>query len=170
MIGVALAMIGILTFLSYKTITRIESEGRLGRIVAIYDSLKLSDDYQLHDESVFGDKRVYSYDKSRTYSSAREYYRGATVSATMDELVKAAKAAGFTELEEPYPGSVIQQRHFKSEKNEYLRITVSSKPRDDALRNSHIMTGEVSEAALNVDANSGPSNVIIKVNLDDNNE
>lgn len=169
-IAVALAMVGVLTFLSYKTINRLESESRVTRIVAIYDSLRLDDTYKLHDEAVFGDKRVYSYDKSRTYSSSREYQRGATVSATMDELAKAALAAGFTALEEPYPGSLIQERHFKSDKNEYLRITVSSKPRDDALRNSSLMTGELSDAALSVDANSGPSNVVIKVNLDDNNE
>ena len=44
------------------------------------------------------------------------------------------EAAGFTFVEEPYPNAVDVQLHFKSAKGEYVRLTVSSKPRDDAVR------------------------------------
>jgi hypothetical protein len=143
---------------------------RKDRITAIYKSLNLNDDYQLQSSNIFGDKRVYSWDKSRTYASSQTYERGADVQTTVAELRKAIQAAGFDYFEEPYPGSTFTELHFKSVRSEYLRLTVSSKPRDDALRNDELMTKTVSAATIALDPNAGPSNVIIKVNLDDNNE
>jgi hypothetical protein len=80
-------------------------------------------------------------------------------------LRKSIEAAGFRYFEEPYPGSAFTELHFRSSKNEYIRLNVSSKPYDDAT-----MGKNIGVAALSLDRNAAPSNVIIKVNLDDNNE
>jgi len=142
---------------------------RKARIVAIYDSLKLGPEYQLQTSDIFGDKRPYSYDASRTFSSSQTYVRGADVKTTVAALRTSIEAAGFTFFEEPYPGSSFTELHFKSAKNEYIRLNVSSKPRDDALRDSALMNTSLANV-VDMDSNAGPSNITIKVNLDDNNE
>ena len=150
---------------------RANVEARKDRIVAIYDSLKLGDEYQLTSSDIFGEKRVYEWDSSRTYSSSKEYDRGANVDTTVAELKKSIENAGFTYFDEPYQGSWIHQYHYKSDKNEYLRLSVMSKPKWDASRYDALMgRTEFSDAFFNADPNTGPSMVTIKVNLDDNNE
>lgn len=146
------------------------TNARKDRITAIYKSLNLSGDYQLHSTDIFGNKRVYNWDKSRTYSSSQTYERGADVKTTVAELRKAIQAAGFNYFEEPYPGSTFTELHFKSVQNEYLRLNVSSELRDDSLQDDELMTHTISPATISLDPNAGPSNVTIKVNLDDNNE
>jgi hypothetical protein len=141
-------------------------DARRDRIEAIYDSLKLTDTYTLVGENVFGAKKQYSYDKGRTFSSEKRYVHDAAVDVTANELKKKIEAAGFTYFDEPYPGSTVVQYHFKSIKGEYIRLTVSSKPRDDDIYARH----KTDEKFFELDPNAGPSNVIIKVNLDDNNE
>lgn len=143
---------------------------RYARIANIYDSLKLDDSYQPTDSNVFGEKRFYKEDKNRTYASSKEYIHGDTVSNTVLALDTKIKAAGFSFVGEPYAGSKYTQYHYRSANGEYLRLNVSSKPRDDAIRNDAAMNRESTAAVLDMDANSGPSNVTIKVNLDDNNE
>lgn len=143
---------------------------RSARINNIYDSLKLDDSYQLVASNVFGEKRFYKEDKNRTYASSKEYIHGDTVSNTVTALDTKIKAAGFSFVGEPYPGSKYTEYHYRSAKGEYIRLTVSSKPRDDAIRNDAAMNRQPSAAVLDMDANAGPSNVTIKVNLDDNNE
>jgi hypothetical protein len=144
------------------------------RINAIYSSLNLSDvskDYIAPvRENIFGERRVYEWDKSRTYSSEVEYVRAADVATTAAELDKAIKKAGYTYFEERYPGSLLKTPTYKSKNGEYIRVTVSSKTRDDALWNQMTMTDGVTDEFRNLDPNAGPSNVQIKVNLDDNNE
>jgi hypothetical protein len=140
------------------------NDARKDRIVAIYDSLDLSKhDYQITGKNVFGDKRPYEWDSSRSYSSSVNYIRRANVDTTAAELRTAIEKAGFTYFDEPYPGSAFKEYHFKSAQGEYVRLNVSSKPRDDAFRTNE-------DAAKNIDPNMGPSSVTIKVNLDDNNE
>ena len=148
----------------------IANKQRLNRIATIYSSLELSDTFILQNEQVFGDKRVYDYDKSRTFSSAKYYVYPAKVDETMKILDAAATKAGFVKFDEPYPGAVDLQYHYKSAKNEYLRISVSSKLRNDAFQNSFLMTGEYKDEDYRIDPNAGPSEVTVKVNLDDNNE
>jgi len=148
---------------------------RKERILGIYDSLNLtsiSDDYAVPvTDNVFGDRRVYDWDKSRTFSSERDYIRKADVQSTASELDKAIKAAGYSFYEERYPGSLQKTPTYKSAKGEYIRVTISSKARDDDLWNKLLMNSDISkDEADAVDPNSGPSNVQIKVNLDDNNE
>lgn len=160
---VSLAVLGLLTQYS---MSRHAIADRKDRIVAIYDSFKLDDSYLIQSSDVFGDKRVYDWDKSRSYSSERTYLRGANVDTTLADLKAKITAAGFTQFEAPYGPN---QPHFKSTKGEYVRISVSSKPRDDAFQ-AAILMKQSTDAAANMDMNTGPASVIVKVNLDDNNE
>lgn len=163
-------LIGILAYqLLAPMVALVEKDIRQKRIESIYTRLDLNDNYRLERESILGEKIVYSWDKGRSYSSMKEYVRGANVDTTVNEVRAAIERAGFSYFEEPYPGSKYTQLHFKSDKNEYIRLTVSSKVRDDAIFNKQLMGVEPS-AEYDLDANQGPSNVAIKVNLDDNNE
>jgi hypothetical protein len=145
-----------------------EMDQRKQRILAIYDSLKLGAEYTQTDEEIFGEKRVYSWDNGRSFSSSRMYVRQADVNATVAELRPLIKQAGFSFVDEPYPGAVDVQLHFKSARGEYLRLTVSSKLRDDAVRKASAAKTEPDYNKLPY--RDAPSNVLIKVNLDDNNE
>jgi len=148
-----------------------QNKARLERIQAIYASLELPESYQVERTNVFGDKRVYEWDKSRTYSSEINYLHGDTVGATFADLDARVKAAGFTFVGEPYPGSVSKQYHYKSAEGEYIRVSVSSKVYNDAWRNAALMKQDVTQSMLDqIDTNSGPADVTIKVNLNDNNE
>ncbi len=160
---VSLVVIGLLTQYS---LSRHTVSDRKDRIVAIYDSIKLDDSYIIQGSDIFGEKRVYDWDKGRSFSSSKTYVRGTNVDETVADLKQKITAAGFSLFDEPYGGG---QQHFKSDKNEYVRVSVSSKLRDDAFQNALLMKQSTDDAA-NMDMNAGPSSVIIKVNLDDNNE
>jgi hypothetical protein len=142
------------------------------RIVEIYDSLDLGDEYRLEDVDISGQKKTYEWDPNRSYSSSAQLIRGLSVDDTFAELDKKITAAGFTKIDEAYPGSLAKQYHYKSEKGEYIRVGVTSKVRDDAIVNFTVINPDAStpEEILAIDPNTGPSNVTIKVNLDDNNE
>jgi hypothetical protein len=142
---------------------------RRDRIISILDSLKIDNSkYSLTYESIFGDKRIYEWDSGRSFSSERTYIRGANVDTTVAELKKAISDTDFTFYEEPYPGSADFMYIYKSPKNEYLRVSVGSKTREDAFYNRYSMG--LSTEDITISPNAGPSNVTIKVNLDDNNE
>jgi hypothetical protein len=141
---------------------------RKTRIESIYHSLKLDSRYQLVSSSVFGEKKPYEWDKSRTYSSSEVFRRDANVDVSAADARNSIEKAGFAFIGEPYPGSAFTEWHFESSNKEYIRLNVSSQPRDDALRK------QAGSDKLNFDGvpgpNQGPSTVTIKVNLDDNNE
>ena len=139
---------------------------RRQRIIAIYNSLNLPNTYTLVDENIFGDKRQYSWDKGRTMASSRLYTHGVAPGPTFGELVQLVDAAGFTFVDEPYPNAIDKEMHFKDAQGEYLRLKVSSKPRDDALR----AAGPNGNLAGVPDGMGGPSNVMIEINLNDNND
>jgi len=142
---------------------------RKDRIISIFNSLKLDDkNYMITYESIFGDKRVYTWDSDRSYSSQRTYIRGANVDTTATELKQAIAKTDFKFYQEPYPGSTEFMYIYKSPKNEYLRVSVSSKARNDDFFNRNRMGLPISD--ITTSPNAGPSNVTIKVNLDDNNE
>jgi hypothetical protein len=143
---------------------------RYDRIQAIYSSLKLDESYRIEIANVFGVKKFYENDKSRTVSSEIKYVHGDTVANTAKELNEKIKAAGFKFIDEPYKGSVFTQYHYKSADGEYIRLSVSSKPYDDATSNAYVMDKDTTDIINTLDKNAGPSNVVIKVNLDDNNE
>lgn len=142
------------------------SVARLARLEQLYASLELDSSYILTRSDVFGEKRVYAEDQSRSHSSSKEYVHDGTVSATVKELRQKIEAAGFTYFNQPYKGSTFTELHFRASSGEYLRLNVSSKPRNDALSGSTTP----SKKALGMDLNAAPADVIIKINLDDNNE
>jgi len=144
------------------------NRARYNKIVAVYNSIDVGSEYLLQRDEVFGDKRVYEYDAGRTTSSARYYTRGANVDVTARELDEKIKAAGFEFFDEPYAGSLQKQYHYKKD-GVYVRLSVDSKLRSDAFFNTFWMKGNM-DALNTIDPNAGPSDVIIKVNLDDNNE
>lgn len=159
---IVIMAIGIIVWLNTQNNSKIaENQQRYDRIITIYDSIELDDSYKLQRQNVFGEKRPYEWDSSRSYSSYRHYLRDAEVKATAIEVRSAIEAAGFKFFDEPYPGSVYVQYHFKNSAGEYIRLTVSKHDQDIIVGNDH---------AASDDSNSGPAVVIIKVNLDDNNE
>ena len=167
---VAVASVVVIALFTSSVITKNTTQARLDRINGIYASLNVGDSYRLTHSNVFGDKRVYEWDAGRTYSSEIEYVHGDTVSNTVADLDQKIKAAGFVKFDEPYPGSTSIQYHYKSAKGEYVRLTVGSKPYNDAWANATAMKQEVPQSVYDMDKNAGPSQVILKVNLDDNNE
>ena len=167
---VAVATVVVIALFTSNVVAKNTNKGRLDRINQIYSSINIGDAYRVDSVNVFGDKRPYDWDKSRTTSSAITYIHGDTVSNTVAELDQKIKAAGFEKFDEPYPGSTSIQYHYKSAKGEYVRLTVSSKPYNDAWSNAAAMKQEVPESVYAMDKNAGPSEVTLKVNLDDNNE
>ncbi len=142
------------------------AETRLKRINEVYTNLNLPSTFEPQRYDVFGDLRQYDWDQSRSYSSEIVYQHDDTVSATVAELRPLIEKAGFKYFEEPYPGSLQVQLHFKSNDDIYLRLNVSSKPYAEAYR---LQSTKGSQIAL-PSSNAGPSIVAIKVNLDTNNE
>lgn len=172
-IGIFLVAVTAFVVMAYMTASYIDKQQtnqRLDRINEIYSSLSLGDEYRLQDQSVFGDKRPYEIGEGRTYSSYKTYLHADTVSNTVAKLDDKIKNTGFVFIDEPYPGSKQIQYHYKSEEGEYIRLSVSSKPYNDAWQNAMLMTGQAPSNLDSIDANAGPAEVIIKVNLDDNNE
>jgi hypothetical protein len=165
-IALTLAVVSVSIGIFFLVTDIIPSANRASRINNIYASLAIDDDYTLVRSDIFGKKRVYEWDSGRTYSSSKTYTHDADVDVTVASLRQKIESAGFTYFEEPYPGSTYDQLHFKSENNEYIRLTVSSKPRDAALKGSTSSDDD----GFGINPNTGPSNVTIKVNLDDNNE
>lgn len=171
LLGAILLVVALVVALTLTyIIPKMQNQARYARINEIYASLKIDDQtYLLKDSKVFGEKRLYDWDNSRSFSSAKYYTRGANVDVTAKDLDQKIKDAGFVFFDEPYPGSMQIQYHYKSDKGEYIRLSVSSKLRDDAFFNAHWMNKDLN-ATYEIDGNAGPSNVTIKVNLDDNNE
>jgi len=171
---VAVTTVVVVAYLAAGVVAKQNNQARLDRINTIYASLNIGDEYTVTRSNVFGDKRPYEWGgdagKGRTYSSEIDYLRGDSVSNTVADLDGKIKAAGFTFVDEPYPGSTNVQYHYKSKDGEYIRLTVSSKQYNDAWRNASAMKQEVPESVYAMDKNAGPSEVVLKVNLDDNNE
>jgi len=171
-VGIGVIIIAVLAalVLSLLVIPKVTNDARLHRINEIYSSIKLPDNTYFNYEKVFGDKRPYEYDSGRSMSSQKDFVVAKTVKETVAFMDKSIKDAGYTFFEEAYPGSVSVQYHYKTDRGEYIRVTVSSKTRDDAFSNSYLMNGKFSDEDFKIDPNAGPSNVTLKVNLDDNNE
>jgi hypothetical protein len=171
-LGLGIVTIAVLIglVLALVILPKIQNDMRLSRINEIYATIQLPENTYFSEEQVFGDKRPYSYDAGRTFSSYKVFVVAKTVNETMDIVDAAVRGAGYTFFDEAYPGSTSKQYHYKTQRGEYIRLTVSSKLRDDAASNELLMQGDFSEAFFKIDPNSGPSTVTLKVNLDDNNE
>jgi hypothetical protein len=171
-IGLGIVVVAVLVglILALTLLPTIKNDARLNRINEIYSSITLPQHTFLPTNNIFGDKRTYDYDKSRSYASQKKFVVAKTVAETFGEMDKAIKAAGYTQFEEAYPGSTIKEFHYKTSRGEFIRLNVSSKLRNDAALNDQLMNGKFTEDFFKIDPNAGPSTVILKVNLDDNNE
>ena len=170
-IKITLIAVGVIVVVvaCFYAATAVNNNIRKDRIISIFNSLKIDDQkYTINYESIFGEKRIYEWDSGRSYSSERTYIRGANVDTTVAELKQAIAKTDFKFYEEPYPGSTDFMYIYKSPKNEYLRVSVESKTRQDDFFNRHNMGLPTEDVTTS--PNAGPSNVTIKVNLDDNNE
>jgi len=170
---IVLAILVVVSVLIYFAGLSIKSGGeseRKQRIEAIYASIPVPEQAYFYEEDIFGDKRPYEHDAGRSTSSFKRFVLAKNVDETFAYFDTLIKDAGYKFHEDPYPGSVQLQRHYKSDKGEYIRLSVSSKLRDDAASSEILMKGEFSEDFFKIDPNAGPSRVTIKVNLDDNNE
>jgi len=164
-----LTIFAILLFLFMVIIPVMNNNNRKDRIISIYKSLNLDyQKYMIKSKSIFGDKRVYEWDSGRSYSSSVDLIRSADVKDTVSELKKSIAGTDFKFYQEPYPGGADFMYIYKSPKNEYLRVSVSSKTRNDEFFNKLNMG--LSTDNITIDPNTGPASVQIKVNLDDNNE
>ena len=161
-------MIAIIIFL--VTVSAIQNNARAQRINQIFNSIPIPEKNFHYREDIFAEKRVYVYDASRSSSSLKEFVIASNVDTTFALMDKSIRDAGYTFFDEPYPGSVSRQFHYKTDRGEYIRMSVSSKLRDDAASSEIIMTGKLSDEFFAINANSGPATVTLKVNLDDNNE
>lgn len=166
-ISVTYAAMQTVRYAPYKVVKMAPAQvaARKARILAIYASLNLPSSYHLVSQNIFGEERQYTYDTGRTMASSRSYIRNATPDATFAELTPLIKAAGFSFWDEPYPNEIDIEYHYKDARGEFLRVMISSKPRDDAIMAAH---GNVT--ATTPDRTGGPSNVAIEVNLNDNND
>jgi hypothetical protein len=151
---------------SYVLVPRVMNESRKSRILETYAKINVSDEYGLRSQNVFGEKRVYEWDKSRTYSSSEDFIRGKNVDDTVKDLQTRVTKAGFKLIDHPYPF----QWQYKSDDGIYVRFDVLSKPRTEYFQNQSIMKEAASSSSDQIDPNTGPSLVTLKVNLDDNNE
>lgn len=142
------------------------NEARKNRIAAMYEKIDLGSDYLVQSQDIFGEKRPYEWDKSRSYSSSKELVRGKNVDETVKDLQEHVTKAGFTLIDHPYP----YQWQYKSDDAVYVRFNVLSKPRMEYIQNQSLMGKDVGSASNQIDSNTGPSLVTLKVNLDDNNE
>lgn len=176
-----LGIVAVITFLSIivigvwaiNTVISVNTKARLDRITAVYDALQLdSNEYPVAAREVFGEKRPYEWDKNRTHASVVQYLHGDTVTNTFEKVDAKVREAGFEYIDEPYPGSVQKQFHYKSEDGVYLRLTVSSKQYEDAVRNATLMGEDIVTVIDQFEegTDAGPAKITVKVNLDDNNE
>lgn len=167
---IAVTTFVVIAYLTAGIVAKQYNSSRVDRINEIYTSLELGDEYYVQSTDVFGDKRPYVKGEDRTQASSMQYLRGDTVSNTVAELDSKIKAAGFNFISEPTPGSRTIQYHYQSNEGEYLRLLVTSKLYNDAVQNAMIMTKAAPTNLDSIDTNAGPAHVVVKVNLDDNNE
>jgi hypothetical protein len=159
---------GVLVYAGSKIGPVVTDHVREYRIKQLYASLNLDATYLPQASNIFGDKRIAS--PGRTQASSVTFVRGASVNETLSDLKHRVETAGFSFLQQEYPGSASPVDEFKDSKGEYVRISASSKPRDDAILDKALMRETPNPSDYDMDLNAGPSNVTIKVNLDDNNE
>lgn len=171
--GIVVATLILAAFSITILASNAEKNERISRIKDVYKSIAVEESCSERagiNVNIFGDKRVYPEDKGRTFSSSITCSRGDTVTNTAEYFDRQITQAGFTKIDEPYPGSVFKEYHYKNDDGVYVRLTVSSKPYDDTIQNETLLNGSKMTIPENFDTNAGPSNVTVKVNLDDNNE
>lgn len=171
-IGAGLVFIALLVglVLALVIVPKVYNDTRLSRINDIYKSIQLPDNLYFYEETIFGDKRSYPNAPEVTFASRKSFVIPKTVTETADSLDAAILNAGYSKIETLHPGSTSKEHHYKTDRGEFIRLTVSSKTRDDMASNELLMNGSFSEAFYKLDPNAGPSRVILKVNLDSDSE
>jgi len=103
-------------------------------------------------------------DKSVTYCL---FTYPASVSQTADKIKSIAKDSGWKFVRNSSKeDSAALTFVFKNSRGNYLTISLTSRPRDEALINASIMgRSDLHTEALNMDINAAPTNVIVSLNL-----
>ncbi|MEI7918440.1 MAG: hypothetical protein WCH58_03590 [Candidatus Saccharibacteria bacterium] len=153
---------------------------RKERIISIFKSLKLDDQkYILMNEMGKDTATTMDWNISKDSSYTRTYVRQLEVNTTTIEINKLAIDAGWTYIGEPYtidpifhfnPNTTFASHsyNYKTNNNEYVKISTFSKLRMDALYNKPNMTQD-ELIKLDESINSAPTEMLISVNLDSNN-
>ncbi len=137
---------------------------RRDRFVSIVKNLNFNEeDYVLQSEHMLGGITNPDWTTKNSYY-AMQFVRNVNVDQTISEIKQIARDAGLEYLGEPYPGGSTHSYDYKTPKGEYVRIFVSSRPRDDEFYNRHNMSLSIID--IDIDPNLGPTNVIVNVNLD----
>jgi hypothetical protein len=140
---------------------------RKDRIISIMNSLKFdSQKCYFHGEYLRGQSMTLNWVVNKNTVYSRNYACNAKVGATVVYVKKLATSAGLIYVGDPYPGGFVHTIDYRTTKYEYLRISISSKLRDDAFYNRSNMGISTSTPDLDGMVNSGPTNVMIDVNLD----
>ncbi len=134
--GIAASAFIVMALLTASTIHQNASNDRIARTQAIYRDINPGSAYQVVETHILGNKQVDASDSSKTYPSVVQYVHPDTVNNTVADLDAKIKAAGFTFVGEPHPEAIFTEYAYKSGKGEYVFLVVSSKPRDDAVRNA----------------------------------
>lgn len=163
---VLVALLVAATFGVYKLSVNANNKMRLGKIIDIYDSLQLNNDYRMVKTNIFGDKRVYEWDKGRTFASEVTLVHAAAPTEVRAQLRKQVEAAGFTFVQTEYEGSISPIDQFKNSQGNYVRVGVMSKYAQDKYTYGDY---DLNDPLAN-HKDEAPSYISVKVNLDDNNE
>lgn len=150
-----------------------QTQARLERIEAIYANLNLEpQEYALTSSSIFGERKPYDSGKEGSRASSVSYVHSDSVSATFARLDKKIRAAGFTFVSEPNPGSIEKQYRYKAKSGEYLHLVVVRQVFADATTQESVANSDLDLAMKETggDIEQGPSKVTIRVNLDHNTE
>lgn len=138
---------------------------RESHVKSIVTSLQLDESYVLQREFIYGDKRPNGLDGKKDTTSYVAYVRGADVNATVNDLRQKIEAAGFKFEKDDNPNGAIVKYQFKSDSNETIYLSVSSKLRNDAIQNATLM-GENADSSTGINTNLGPSEITIKIDID----
>lgn len=137
------------------------------RIAEVFRSLDLNDEYIYQTGENAAQQRAFKSDGHRDWTSFATYLRGASLDETMREVDQRATTAGFQFVRNAHEGSTgVTGAVYRSERNEYLYVTVSSKQRNDYLQDALLMQREASPDELAaIDVSEGPVEVLIKLDI-----
>jgi hypothetical protein len=144
------------------SMTTEEKQARKEKIEAIYSKIIAGEAYVLKSETVVGEKVLYGSDKTRSRSSLKVYTGNMNVDKAAADLKQKIESVGYVSDGEQYNNQNAIGYHFKSTDNTYVRLSVTGRTFNEVQ--------ETLEDLNKIDPNSGPVEVKIRVNIDDNNE
>lgn len=163
----SILIVALITISCLYIVPAINSNIRKNRIITIMNSIKI-DDQKCYFRGEYLRGKVMSLDTtvSNGTTYTRDYACNMKVDTTVAYIKSLASQAGLIYVNDPYPGSAVPTLDYKTTKNEYIRISMSSKLRDDAFYNRYNMGISTSTPDLDEMVNSGPTNVMFLLNLD----